>query len=144
MITQWTIYLVIAHEPVTKGSFVHGRRGTFYVGSGKIKSFEAAVLAAVREHPAQQLDVGCAVCIDYIFRFARPKSHFRADGTVLAHKVKAIPRKDLDKLERCVNDALVKACVIKDDNLIVQSCARKLYLGCKQDKSSVAVCIYPA
>ena len=53
MITQWTIYLVIAHEPVTKGSFVHGRRGTFYVGSGKIKSFEAAVLAAVREHPAQ-------------------------------------------------------------------------------------------
>ena len=135
---------MIAHEPVTKGSFVHGKRSTFYVGSKKIKSFEASVVAAVQESFGARSAIECAVRIDYTFRFARPKSHFRKDGTVLARKVNAIPRKDLDKLERCVNDALVKACVLKDDTQIVESRARKTYLDAIGARSGVSVRISKA
>lgn len=79
-----------------------------------------------------RLALGCAVepgpvAVTLVFMMPRPKSHLRKGGGLAkGAPLRPTAKPDLDKLKRCVGDALVGT-VIVDDSQIVQVVAAKFF-----------------
>ena len=69
------------------------------------------------------------VALTLWFRFARPKSHLRADGMVrpAAPAFPGTTAGDIDKLSRGVIDAMTEAGCWRNDTQVVQLTAAKLF-----------------
>ena len=71
-----------------------------------------------------------AVCVAFEFYFARPRGHYGVGRNINRVRSAApehmIVMPDVDKLVRCALDALVGV-LIRDDSLVVELKARKLY-----------------
>lgn len=86
--------------------------------------------AALEQAPGVHIAEPTAVAV--VFRFARPKSHYRTgrNAHLLRDNAPLVPAgssNDVDKLARAVLDALVSAGVLADDGLVVDLWTSKQY-----------------
>jgi len=118
---------------------IHGTRNT--------AAWEAlvkhAATAAIDDQQLGQIFTG-AVRVSRSYQFQRPKTHFiasdrqRGDLRASAPSITDhLQNPDVDKLDRCCNDALQGA-VIVNDNRIVESASRKEWT-CRSSRMHVTV-----
>ena len=81
------------------------------------KTVKFAALEAMNNQPWEKLDEPVKLVLTFFL--PRPQSP--------KHKQYPASKPDLDKLARAVNDALTEAGVWKDDSLVVELVARKLW-----------------
>jgi len=127
--------------PVPKGSaraFVNrytGRASVVQTNAERLKPWASLISLKAQEAAAHPVDGGCCLHLDFVM--PRPKSHLNTKGEV-RHRCIALDhlkKPDLDKLIRCVLDALTGV-VYMDDSQVVLIDAEKSYatdadIGCK-------------
>lgn len=116
--------------PASKGSYrpvngrtKTGRRVTRLIPMDKKEkpwrdSIVKAVQATDKWRQFREQSEGKGLYVSYDFRLPKPKTVSRYQPTV---------KPDIDKLVRCVNDALTDSAVIEDDSRIVGILAEKRY-----------------
>lgn len=94
--------------------------------SKRVKPWRAAVAAEAME-VGEQISGACAVSI--VFRFRRPKAHFKTNGELreTAPRQCIVKRNDIDKCIRSTLDGLVQGELLVDDCLVVSVNAQKRY-----------------
>jgi Holliday junction resolvase RusA-like endonuclease len=138
-ITYHSIHLTAYGTPIPQGSkkafAVAGRGRLLDVNRDQLHTWrddvKQAALAAMEETPTWDRDT-LGVLGAFTFTFKRPNHHYVAGDPTRELKDRA-PRlhtktPDLDKLLRSTWDALTASGVIRDDCLIAQTFATKVYL----------------
>lgn len=94
--------------------------------SKRVKPWRAAVAAEAME-VGEQISGACAVSI--VFRFRRPKAHFKTNGELreTAPRHCIVKRNDVDKCVRSTLDGMVQGELLVDDCLVVSVNAQKRY-----------------
>jgi Holliday junction resolvase RusA-like endonuclease len=110
----------VAQPQGSKNAYNRGGRCVLVEANKNLPVWRAFV-----QDKLEQANAGCdpmlgAVSLTAIFFMPRPKSSTRALPSV---------KPDLDKLIRGVLDSLTKAGTIKDDALVVEILAKKLWVG---------------
>lgn len=152
MVTEMRFF--VAGHPVSQGSMkCIGNRGGFHqlIASNKTELNEWRDLVGARASSAalfrgwQPLD--CAE-VRMIFRFDRPKSHYRTGryADLLRDDAPTYPvgPPDADKLARAVFDSLTAAAVVTDDAVIVTTAIAKRYCTTDQHPGVNIVLSAPA
>ena len=113
-------------EPAPQGSKRHVGGGRMIEASKRVKPWRAAVAAEAME-VGEQISSACAVSI--VFRFRRPKGHFKTNGELreTAPRHCIVKRNDVDKCVRSTLDGLVQGGLLVDDCLVVTVNAEKRY-----------------
>lgn len=113
-------------EPAPQGSKRHVGGGRMIEASKRVKPWRAAVAAEAME-VGEQISSACAVSI--VFRFRRPKAHFKTNGELreTAPRHCIVKRNDIDKCVRSTLDGLVQGELLVDDCLVVTVNAQKRY-----------------
>ena len=120
----------IPGTPQQQGSKTRNAYGTMYEANRNLKPWRAHAITQLRAAWAGE-PITHGVHVTARFVFARPKSHYRTGRN--AHLLRAnapifkTSAPDLDKLCRAAGDALTQAGVLRDDALIAQWTAAKLY-----------------
>ena len=76
-----------------------------------------------------------------VYFFPRPKTHLDKDGFVKRSKLDAIPRRDLDNLNKGVWDALTDAGIWHDDKQVWDSHETKVWLDGLNDQPGAIITI---
>jgi Holliday junction resolvase RusA-like endonuclease len=139
-----TLRIFVPGIPVPKGSkkaFAVGRRAfTVEQNEGKQKPWASLITFMAKQKNPELIAKGLPVCVKLVFYFPRPQSHFR--GGKHADKLRAdapmwhtTGGKDLDKLVRCVLDALTSVAYADDTQVCQLVDPMKLY----NDKPGVLI-----
>jgi len=130
-----TLRIFVPGVPVPKGSkkaFACGKRAFTVEQNEKTQKPWASLitLLAQQEKPAM-LEKSVAVCVSLVFYMPRPRCHYRT-GKRADELREDAPQwhttggKDVDKLTRCVLDALTSVAYV-DDTQVCDLHAKKLY-----------------
>ena len=113
-------------EPAPQGSKRHVGGGRMIEASKRVKPWRSAVAAEAME-VGEQISSACAVSI--VFRFRRPKAHFKTNGELreTAPRHYIVKRNDVDKCVRSTLDGMVQGELLVDDCLVVTVNAEKRY-----------------
>ena len=118
-------------EAAPQGSKKHVGRGRLVETCKRLKPWRRAVAEAARvQMNDQKLPIfDVPVDVQLLFRFNRPKSHFRTNGDLRPNAPKHyfVKKNDIDKITRSTLDALVMGGALKDDCLVVRLIAEKRY-----------------
>jgi len=109
--------------------------------SKRVKPWRAAVAAEAME-VGEQISGACAVSI--VFRFRRPKGHFKTNGELreTAPRHCITKKNDVDKCIRSTLDGLVQGELLVDDCLVVSIVAEKRYcVGTEQPGAVINVMV---
>ena len=122
--------LFVPGIPAPQGSKRHVGRGILVESCAALKPWRQAVtyhaLEGMRQKGLQAIIVG-PVRVDCTFVFARPRSHYRANGELKANAPRwHTTRPDRDKLERAVLDSLTGICY-RDDSQACWGTIQKIY-----------------
>ena len=123
--TPRTVMFFVEHRPVPKGSIsaIPGRR--IFFNHSKIKDVSEMIRMAAIEAGVKLVEDSVIVRCDFFF--ARPKSHYKRDGTLKEGVPEAhTKRPDVDKLLRCVLDALT-GIAYKDDSQVFEASGIKQF-----------------
>lgn len=121
--------------PVPKGSakafYRPGMRFPVVVQTNhdKQKPWASAIHYHAKEVMKEKGGGPCAVAgvmLTLTFNMPRPKSHYNSKGVVKQGDIWHLKKPDLDKLIRCVKDALIGV-VYNDDSQVFQIVAQKIY-----------------
>ena len=126
-------------EPAPQGSKRHVGGGRMIEASKRVKPWRAAVAAEAME-VGEQISSACAVSI--VFRFRRPKAHFKTNGELreTAPRHCVVKRNDVDKCIRSTLDGMVQGELLVDDCLVVSIVAEKRYcVGAEQPGAVIDV-----
>lgn len=130
-----TITFTVFGDPVTQGStraFIHPhlkRAMVTHDNNAKVKGWRSIVSMQAKE---AMLQAGIrellrdGVQIEIKFYLARPKNHFGKRGLLGSAPAYPVKKPDLDKLTRCIGDAL-KGVIYGDDSQVVSWTVRKHY-----------------
>ena len=131
-----TLRIFVPGVPVPKGSkkaFAVGRRAfTVEQNEKKQKPWASLITLSAQQQKPELLAAGVPVMVQLVFYFPRPKNHFRTGKHAGELKPDA-PRwhtsggKDLDKLIRCVLDALTSVAYADDTQVCQLGDPMKLY-----------------
>lgn len=129
------LYLDVIGLPAAQGSKRHVGGGRMVESSKALKPWREAVKSAaavaMAETPAWPLRFAGPVHVTAIYRFARPRSHYRtgSNAHLLRDAAPAWPagKPDIEKLARGTHDALTDAGVWDDDSRVVALDVRKVY-----------------
>jgi crossover junction endodeoxyribonuclease RusA len=127
--TRRMIRLTIIGTPAPQGSKTKTRWG-MREDNPHTKPWRATVAAEAAAQWEGRPLIDCAVELDALFVFPRPKSHYRT-GRYAGQLRTNAPRwcevkPDADKLARAIGDALTGV-LLRDDKQIVQWTIRKVY-----------------
>tara|TARA_Y100001938_G_scaffold92477_1_gene126760 strand:- start:262 stop:687 length:426 start_codon:yes stop_codon:yes gene_type:complete len=113
-------------EPAPQGSKRHIGGGRMIEVSKRVKPWRKAVSKEAVKKAKAPIEGACKV--EMIFRFNRPKSHYRLNGTLKqsAPEHLIVKKNDLDKLVRSTLDALTNI-AFKDDSQVTNLSATKKY-----------------
>ncbi len=118
-------------DPAPQGSKRHVGGGRLIEASKRVKPWRQAVAASAQQQMKDQKAelLTCACSVSVVFRFRRPKAHFRTNGQLKAAAPKhcVVKRNDIDKCCRSTLDALTDGGVFADDCLVVSLNAEKRY-----------------
>jgi len=138
------IYIQVwGEDPVPQGSKSISRSGHMYEANKNLDPWRKRVAEAGREEMAalEMEVIEGPVWVDLQFIFARPKKHYRANGSLRPDAPRYCTRRpDTDKLIRAIGDALTGV-VWKDDSLIVRLLASKRYTMNEERQSGVSIAI---
>ena len=127
---NWRFF--VSGIPAPKGStraFFVAKLGRAIITSAnaKTKPWEQAVRAEAANAAAGAPPTVAPIEVHVVFRFPRPKGHFRANGQVSPKAPLRLTKKpDLDKLERALLDALTGLLFV-DDSQVVSITSMKRY-----------------
>ena len=130
--TMTTVALActIPGTPQQQGSKTRNAYGTMYEANRNLKPWRAHAITQLRAAWAGE-PITHGVHVTARFVYARPKSHYRTgrNSHLLRDDAPAFKTSapDLDHLQRALGDALTQAGVLRDDALIAQWTAAKLY-----------------
>jgi crossover junction endodeoxyribonuclease RusA len=128
-------------EPAPQGSKRSLGNGRMIENCKRVKPWREAVR---QEAIKTEVDlIPCACNVSIVFRFLRPRSHFKKDGTLKqsAPKWLITRRGDVDKLLRSTFDGLTGALLV-DDSLVVTVSAEKRYcVG--NELPGASICVMP-
>ena len=118
-------------EPAPQGSKKHIGGGRMIEVSKRVKPWRKAVGKEAMKETETPIEGACHVGL--IFRFKRPKSHYRSNGLLKqsAPDYLIVKKNDLDKLIRSTLDALT-GIAFKDDCQVTNLSATKRY--CNDDE----------
>ena len=128
--TTFALACTIPGTPQQQGSKTRNAYGTMYEANRNLKPWRAHAITQLRAAWAGE-PITHGVHVTARFVYARPKSHYRTGRN--AHLLRddapifKTSAPDLDKLQRALGDALTQAGVLRDDALIAQWTAAKLY-----------------
>tara|TARA_R100001015_G_C4589202_1_gene144858 strand:- start:270 stop:695 length:426 start_codon:yes stop_codon:yes gene_type:complete len=113
-------------EPAPQGSKKHIGGGRMIEVSKRVKPWRKAVGKEAMKETKTPIEGACHVGL--IFRFNRPKSHYRSNGQLkqTSPKYLIVKKNDLDKLVRSTLDALT-GIAFKDDCQVTNVSASKRY-----------------
>ena len=113
-------------EPAPQGSKKHIGGGRMIEVSKRVKPWRKAVGKEAMKETETPIEGACHVGL--IFRFNRPKSHYRSNGQLkqTSPKYLIVKKLDLDKLVRSTLDALT-GIAFKDDCQVTNVSASKRY-----------------
>lgn len=124
------VSFVVYERAAPQGSKVAIRPGIMIESSKRVMPFRAAVkAAAMNAHIPEGWNMEAPVRLGVRFHFKRPKSHYRANGSLkdsAPFEATSHGLGDLDKLTRAVGDALTGT-IYKDDRQITDLYASKCY-----------------
>ncbi len=129
--------------PAPQGSKRHVGNGVMVESSKRVRLWREAVKHAALDHQPYAPLLG-AVDVSVVFRFPRPKGHYRTGRN--AHLLRedaptyVTSRPDLDKILRSTFDALGEAGVWRDDSQVVRVCASKVYADARPAGATVQLC----
>ena len=140
-----TLRFFVPGLPISKPSIKVARRGRFAHGytpkDHPIHEWRKLVEVIALE-AANGLKFGKApVSFDALYISPRPKSHLDKDGFVRRSKLDAIPRRDLDNLNKGVWDALTNAGIWHDDKQVCDSHERKVWVSSFHDQPGAIITI---
>lgn len=117
-------------RPATKGSLDIGPAGQPLPANKGMKTWSNLVTAAAaRDLRGQGVPAGAGVLVAVVYFLSAPRA-VRADpGAWYEDPAVASRCGDLDKLERCVNDALTEARVWRDDVQVTMAAPQKYWAG---------------
>lgn len=119
----------VAGRPATKGSVDVGRHGQILPASRGMGTWAELVRRAAERAVGDPVPPGGAALVTVAYFLPAPDS-VRVDGTRDWTQAAVHDRVgDLDKLERCVWDALTRACVWADDVQVWMAQPMKFYAG---------------
>ena len=118
-------------EPAPQGSKKHIGGGRMIEVSKRVRPWRKAVGKEAMKETETPIEGACHVGL--IFRFNRPKSHYRSNGQLkqTSPKYLIVKKNDLDKLVRSTLDAL-SGIAFKDDCQVTNLSATKRY--CNEDE----------
>lgn len=132
-----TLHFTVAGHAAPQGSKRLYAHGALVESSKRVKPWRvdvrAAAETAMSEHPQTWTPFNGPVTLRAVFRFTRPKSHYRTgrNAHLLRDNAPTAPigrnTGDLDKLIRAVGDALTSAGVYCDDAQITTGYAAKMW-----------------
>lgn len=132
-------FFSVKGKPVPKGStraFKHAKTGSvinLQTNEKQQKLYAAMIKLAFKKAYPDAFSNKCAYHMKVLFKYERPKSHLTSKGVLRKgaplHKV-TVP--DLDKLIRCVKDALTSV-IWDDDKQVVSIDANKIYSSVEDD-----------
>jgi len=127
-------------QPRTRAFSRNGRAGVYDPGTADEWKFLIRT-EALRQFSAQKLRTfENPTFADFVFFFARPKSHFRSNGELKPTAPKWMTSKpDRDNLDKAVLDALVNAGILLDDKIVVAGSIEKRYVAQDQPPGMSAV-----
>ena len=113
-------------EPAPQGSKKHIGGGRMIEVSKRVRPWRKAVGKEAMKETETPIEGACHVGL--IFRFNRPKSHYRSNGQLkqTSPKYLIVKKNDLDKLVRSTLDALT-GIAFKDDCQVTNVSASKRY-----------------
>ena len=113
-------------EPAPQGSKKHIGGGRMIEVSKRVKPWRKAIGKEAMKETETPIEGACHVGL--IFRFNRPKSHYRSNGQLkqTSPKYLIVKKNDLDKLVRSTLDALT-GIAFKDDCQVTNVSASKRY-----------------
>lgn len=116
-------------RPVSKGSWKNVGQGRAIASNrDNLRIWEYEVTQAVRRAIGDRQIGDDPVSVTLRFHFARPKGHFRRDGTFKPSAPAYFTRTpDLDKVVRAVLDAITNAGLWDDDAQVIHLEATKVY-----------------
>lgn len=95
---------------------------------GTAEHWKAAVAAAAKDSGCRT-GMTCPVCVEIVFQFMRPKSHFGRNGMKDSAPECHAQKPDLDNLAKAVLDALTAIGVWRDDSQVIELLARKVWVS---------------
>ena len=116
--------------PAPQGSKRHMGNGIMVESSKKVKPWRQDVRFAAEEAKPEDWDATGAMAFEAVFCHARPKKHFKSNGTLRDDAPVYVTSKgagDIDKIVRATLDALTSSGVIFDDAQIVRLQVTQLY-----------------
>lgn len=124
----------VAGRPAPQGSKTYMGRGRMVEASKYVKPWRADVYAAAMSAKARGYStITGPVHLTVVFALDRPKSHYRTgrNAHLLRDSAPEYPTgvPDLSKLIRSTEDALTDAKIWRDDALVAQLTAVKVYVG---------------
>ncbi len=140
-----TLRFFVPGLPISKPSIKVARRGRFAHGytpkDHPIHEWRKLVEVVALE-AANGLKFGKApVRFRAVYFFPRPKSHLDKNGFARRSKLDAIPRRDLDNLNKGVWDALTDAGIWDDDKQVWDSHETKIWVDGVHDQPGVIITI---
>ena len=125
------IFSVENIEPAPQGSKRHIGGGRMIEVCKRVKTWRREVSKVAKKQTETPIEGACHVGL--IFRFKRPKSHYRSNGLLKqsAPDYLIVKKNDLDKLVRSTLDAL-SGIAFKDDCQVTNLSATKRY--CNEDE----------
>jgi Holliday junction resolvase RusA-like endonuclease len=118
-------------KPATQGSKTYLGRGRAIESNRRLAPWRSDVAAACAQaRPAGWPTTG-PMQATMVFRFARPQSHFRANGDLkpTAPQWHLVIAGDVDKLSRAVNDAITASGTWADDKQLVEMLVKRQWCG---------------
>jgi Holliday junction resolvase RusA-like endonuclease len=130
---EFVVYGMPVPQPRPRISMRGGFAKAYTPADHPIVAYRKAIAkAALKANPLKdwRKKLGRRVRLEVWCVFQRPKSHRRANGSLL-DKAPALPRPDTDNLVKGVMDALTTAGIYSDDVVVADHRCRKRYVGAR-------------
>jgi len=134
------ILLQIYGQPAPQGSKKFVGNNRMVEVSKKVAPWRKAIVDEVKRRELHNELINVPIAVDICFFRPRPKSHLNTRGEVKPSAPDfpaTIP--DLDKLVRCVLDALTQSGVITDDARVVELTAAKVFVEDRAEGASIFI-----
>lgn len=122
-----TLTFDVLGTPAPQGSKRHLGKGIMVESSKHVKPWRHDIRSTALDNKPSSWPHTLPVTVSITFRYSRPASHYRANGTLKpsAPQYLTTRRGDIDKLSRAVLDAITGILVLDDAQVVTLSATKR-------------------